>query len=92
MSKPKIKVVVYLPRRLYKVLSDITPLFLDFEEKDPKRGAITRALEYILQFYMESGDYEQKIKNVERKALEFWDYLSEKDKELILEKIKNGKT
>jgi len=86
--KSKTRLVAYLPRRLYKVLFDISPLFLDYEMEDPRRGALTRALEHILQCYMESEDYEKKSKATERFAKRFWNYLTEKDKELIIEKIK----
>lgn len=88
MKKKKVRCTFWIPRRLYKVISDITPLFLDFELDDPSRGASTRALERILQFYLESEEYQKQMKVRKEFAKRFFDYLCEKDKSMI-EKIIN---
>lgn len=83
--KSKIRVVAYLPRRLYRVLEDIAPLFEDAEANDPQRGAITRALEYILQLYMESEAYLNKKDIALKMKEERWhlfQYFSKKEREL----------
>lgn len=62
---------------------DIRPLFVDWDANDPLRGATTRALEHILQYYMESEDYQKKLKTSEEFAKKFFNYLCIKDKEQI---------
>jgi len=62
---------------------DIRPLFADWESDDPMRGATTRALEHILQHYMESEDYQKKIKTSKDFAKRFFNYLCVKDKERL---------
>lgn len=86
--KKKIPLNVRLPRRLYKVIMDIRPLFIDSDEKDPIRGATTKALEHILQFYMESEDYLKKLKVRKEVARTLFYYMVEKDKEKIMEFMK----
>ena len=80
---------VRLPVRLYKVIMSIRPLFINYDEKDPMRGATTRALEYILQYYMESEDYIDKICKQELKAKKMLEYMSDKEKEEILRILQN---
>ena len=83
MKKAKIRVVVYLPRRLHRVITDIMPLFMDFDIKDPRRGAETRVLEHILQQYMDSEDYRNKLKARKELALKLFNYMKEKDREEV---------
>jgi len=85
--KNRISISIRLPRRLYKVITDIRPLFVDWEEIDPMRGALTRALEYIIQYYMQSEDYDEKVKHSRESIKRLFDYLKDKDKELIKESI-----
>lgn len=68
---------------------DIRPLFLDFDEKDPTRGATTRAVEHILQHYLESEDYAKKVQSKSALAKKWFEYLSEKDKEMIKFMLEN---
>jgi len=84
--KRKIRCTFWISRRLYKVLKDITPLFLDFELDDPSRGAMTRALEHVIQYYLESEEYQKQMVVRGEFAKRFLDYLCEKDKSMI-EKI-----
>lgn len=84
--KSKVHINVRLPRRLYKIILDICPDFCDLEANEPTRGVITRALEYIIQKYEESEDYQKKM--VKIKGLE--QFINEyiRKKELIeIEKI-----
>jgi len=61
---------------------------MDYETDNPKRGAMTRALEYIIQNYMETEDYRNKVRARKELAKRFYDLLVEKDKEFLSEKIK----
>lgn len=72
-----------MPRRLVKVLEDIEPLFRDIGLNDPKRGALTRALEHTLQQYMESEDYIRKVKLVKEQKWETFLYLTKKEYEYL---------
>ena len=85
--KRKIRLTVHLSRRLYKVLLDITPLFLDFDSEDPSRGAMTRALEDILQSFSESEEYTKKMRARKNLAMKFFSYLCEQDRLLTEKKI-----
>lgn len=87
--KKKIRLVAYLPRRLYKILEDIAPLFKDYELNEPRKGAVTRALEHILQYYMESEDYQNKLKVRENLARKILEYMSKKDIKKVAEFIKS---
>lgn len=81
MRKLKRKNVCFrLPRRLYKVIMDIRPLFFDWNEKNPVRGAKTRALEYIIQYYMESEDYQRKVKRSTAQLMAILEELSKREK------------
>jgi len=87
--KPKVRYVFYLPRRLAEIIETLSILFQDTQSDDPKRGAATRTLEAILQYYMESEDYQRKlvaVKNLlsQQKELKMplFIYLTEKEQEL----------
>lgn len=80
--KKKARVTFYLPRRLFRILEDITPLFLDLEAEDPKRGAMTKALEYVIQQYMESDDYRKKLVTIRKLRWKLFVYLSDKEHKL----------
>lgn len=86
--KKKIRCTFWIPRRLYKILKDISPLFLDFELNDPSRGAMTRALEHILQYYLESEEYQKQMRVRKEFAKRFFEYLCDKDKAAIENVIK----
>lgn len=58
------------------------PLFLDVEASDPKRGAMTKALEYVLQQYMESEDYSKKVDFVNNMRWRLFDFFAKKEHEL----------
>lgn len=70
-----------IPVRLYNIIMDIRPLFMDFEEENPNYGATTRALLHILQYYSETADYVNKMEAKERMALKMLSYFQEKRKE-----------
>lgn len=80
--KSKTRCVVYLPRRLYRVVEDIMPLFLDMEATDPERGAFTKALEHVIQQYMESEDYRNKLILTKKFRWKLFLYLSDKKQKL----------
>lgn len=86
--KRKIRCTFHISRRLYKILLDITPLYLDFDAEDPSRGASTRAIEAILQHFSESEEYTRKMRARKNLAMKFFNHLCELDKQLIEEKIK----
>lgn len=88
MTKTKIPLSVRLPRRLYKIIMDIRPLFIDTDDRDPMRGATTRALSYILQYYMESEDYRNKLVAQQEFAKKLFHYMCEKDREEIADFVK----
>jgi len=56
---------------------------MDYDEKDPTRGATTRAVEYILQYYMSTEDYVERVKTKKTLAKKWFEYLSEQQKESI---------
>ena len=85
--RTKRRFTFYLSRRLVKVLEDIEPLFRDVGLNDPKRGALTRALEHIIQQYMESEDYLKKVRIIKDQKWEIFLYLTKKEHE-YLEKLK----
>jgi hypothetical protein len=64
-------------------LEDISPAFLDLEADDPKRGAIGKALEHVLQQYMESEDYLSKLDFVKNMRWKLFVFMSEKENELM---------
>jgi len=76
--KKKTRCVFYLPRRLVRVVEDIMPLFLDLEANDPERGAMTKALEHIIQEYMESEDYYKKLATIKKLRWKIFLYVSDK--------------
>lgn len=76
--KKKIRCVFYLPRRLYRIIDDISPLFLDMETNDPERGAQTKALEHIIQQYMESEDFQKKLSTIKLFRWKTFLYISDK--------------
>lgn len=80
--KAKTRCVVYLPRRLYRVVEDIMPLFLDMEATDPERGAFAKALEHIIQQYMESEDYQNKLILTKKFRWKLFVYMSDKEQKL----------
>ena len=84
--KKKIRCVYYLPRRLYRVIDDISPLFLDMEIDEPKRGAQTRALEHIIQQYMESEDFRKKLDIIKVFRWKIFLYMSDKRHKLKAKK------
>lgn len=69
---------------------DIRPLFMNFDERDANRGSITRAVEHIIQYYMESEDYIEKTKRKENLAKKLFEYMSDKEKEEVLRLLQNG--
>jgi len=83
LEKNKKRLVVYLPRRLYRILEEISPTFLDLEAENPSRGVIGKALEHILQQYMESPDYLNKMTFIKNMRWKTFIYLSEKEHELM---------
>ena len=85
--RTKVRLTIYLPRRLVKVLEDIEPLFQDVGLNDPKRGALTRALEHVIQQYMESEDYIKKVRIIKDQKWEIFLYLTKKEHE-YLEKMR----
>lgn len=87
--KKKIRLVAYLPRRLYRILEDIAPLFKDYDLSEPKKGAITRALEHILQYYMESEDYRNKLEARGNLARKLFEYMTKEDVKKVAEFIKS---
>lgn len=87
--KTKVRLTIYLSRRLVRVLEDIEPLFRDVGLNDPKRGALTRALEHVLQQYMESEDYLKKVKIIKDQKWETFLYLTKKEHE-YLQKMKEN--
>lgn len=72
-----------LPMRLFKVIEDIKPLFFDWNESNPVRGARTRALEYIIQYYMESEDYRERNKRSKAQLMSILEELAKREKEKI---------
>lgn len=80
--KKKVRCTYFLPRRLVRVVEDIMPLFLDLEADDPRRGAMTKAMEHIIQYYMESEEYRKKIATIKRFRWKIFLYMSEKEAEL----------
>jgi hypothetical protein len=90
--KTKVRLTIYLPRRLVKVLEDIEPLFRDTGLNDPKRGALTRALEHVVQQYMESEDYFKKVKLIKEEQWEIFLHLTKREheyREFLKEKEKS---
>lgn len=83
----KINHKFYISRRLYKIIANITPFFLDYDANSPRRGVMNRALEYILQYYSESEDYQKKMRKRKDIAKEFYDYVCEQDKILVENKL-----
>lgn len=93
LGKNRKRLVVYLPRRLYRILEDISPAFLDLEANDPSRGVLGKALEHVLQQYMESPDYLKKMSFIKEMRWKTFIYLSEKENELRKSKEEtNSKT
>ena len=88
--KNKISYHVRLPRRLYQVILDIRHKFVDYSADDPYRGATTRALEYIIQYYLNSEDYEKLKELSEESARRALEYLHQKEAEIILKKMKDA--
>lgn len=82
--------MVYIPRRLYRVLEDIAPTFFDMESDNPIRGTIGKAVEHIIQQYMESKDYMNKVNFVKNMRWKLFVYLSEKEQELRESKEKSN--
>lgn len=77
-----------MSRRLYKVLANIAPFFLDYEANNPRRGVMNRALGHILQYYSESEDYQRKMRSRKDIAKEFFDYVCDQDKLLVENKLR----
>lgn len=86
----KIRHTFHISRRLYKILLDISPLFLDYDSESPSRGAMTRSLEYIIQKFSETEDYQKKMRAREDLATKFFNYLCEQDRHLVEEKTKRS--
>lgn len=59
------------------------PMFIDAELDDPKRGAMTRALEYILQKFLESDDYTKLMFEQKKRFQLLEKYLTKKERELL---------
>jgi len=57
------------------------------EAENPARGVLTKALEHILQYYMESPDYLRKMTFIRDMRWKTFIYLSEKEHE-FMEKTK----
>ena len=81
MTIAKVHLNFRLPKRLVKVIEDIAPLFKDSGLNDPNYGAMTRALEHIIQYYMESEDYLKKVKFIKQQQWEIFLHLAQKEKE-----------
>jgi len=77
--KKKVRCTYFLSRRLVRVVEDIMPLFLDLEADDPRRGAMTKAIEYIIQNYMESEDYRKKLATIKLLRWKLFLYMSDKE-------------
>jgi len=58
-------------------------MFIDAELDDPKRGAMTRALEYILQKFLESDDYTKLMFEQKKRFQLLEKYLTKKERELL---------
>jgi len=84
--KKSVRCTYYLPRRLVRIIEDISPLFLDLEANDPERGAMTKALEYIIQKYMESEDYQDKLAVIKKIRWRVFLFVSDKEHKLKLKK------
>jgi len=76
--KKNVRCTFYLPRRLVRIIEDISPLFLDLEANDPERGAMTKALEYIIQEYMESENYQKKLAVIKKLRWKVFLFVSDK--------------
>lgn len=88
-KKGKVRYTFYISKRLFNVINSIAPLFRDFDLREPSRGAMTRALESILQFYSETEEYQRKLKRRKDKVKFLFDYLCKKDKEYVEEIIRD---
>lgn len=77
--KKKVRCTYFLPRRLVRVVEDIMPLFLDLEADDPRRGAMTKAMEHIIQYYMESEEYRKKLATTKLLRWKLFLYMSDKE-------------
>lgn len=84
--KKSVRCTYYLPRRLVRIIEDISPLFMDFDANDPERGAMTKALEHIIQQYMESEDYQNKLAVIKKIRWKVFLYTTDKRHKLKLKK------
>lgn len=58
-------------------------MFIDAELDDPKRGAMTRALEYIIQRFMDSEDYTKLMFEQKKRFQLLKKYMTKKERELL---------
>ncbi len=68
-----------LKKRYAKIIHDIAKAFYDPDLDDPYRGAKTRALEHILQYYSTTEDC-LRYAGIDKKRLKFF---IEEDRELV---------
>ena len=87
--KGKVRHTFYISKRLYKVLCNLSRLYRDYDLEDPSRGSLTKALEDIIQHYSESKDYREKMNNIEANIKSIFEYMCEKDREVVEKVVKN---
>lgn len=87
----KQRFTAYLPQRLYNVVKEIEPLFRDFDSPNPRHGSFSRALAYIVQYYMGCEDYVQKKVYQTKLDDKLLAYFIHKDREKV-QRILEGET
>lgn len=55
---------------------------MDLEADNPKRGAMRDALEFVLQSYMESEDYQKKVDVIKNIRWKLFLHLTKRQEEL----------
>lgn len=87
-KKRTIQRTIHFPRRIFRVLLDVAPLYFDYDAEDPSRGSVSRALVDIIQRFSESENYAKKMRVRADIAKKFFNYIELQEKLMLDRKLK----